>query len=328
MDDGKELSAVATVTINVIGNSAPVADINVYGTAEDTVLHVPAELGVLANDYDPEGKALQAHLYTEPLSGDISLALDGSLIYTPTLDFLGMDRFSYRAYDGRKFSPVVPVTITVSDRNDRPVANNDNYSTDEDTALAIAAPGVLANDTDADVLDVLQAIRVDEPAHGTLSMQNDGNFIYTPDEDFFGTDSFTYKVYDGTQYSASNATVNITVDAVNDPPEKVANNVLVVKQDSELTPITNSLLRFLDVETTDASQIEYTLEGGPDHGSLNVDATFTQADIDNGNLLYTHDGTSTISDSLRFTVSDGTDSVGSFLLQHNDCPGWCHHHRN
>ena len=64
--------------------------------------------------------------------------------------------------------------------NDRPVAVGDSYTTAEDTPLTIAAPGVLGNDTDVEG-DLLTASLVASPAHGTLTLNTNGSFTYTPD---------------------------------------------------------------------------------------------------------------------------------------------------
>ncbi|NEU06734.1 tandem-95 repeat protein, partial [Flavihumibacter sp. R14] len=94
-------------------------------------------------------------------------------------------------------SNIATVTITVTPVNDAPVAVNDAYSTAEETAITITAPGILANDSDIDN-DPLTAIKVTDPANGTVILNADGSFTYTPNANFNGTDSFTYKVSDGT----------------------------------------------------------------------------------------------------------------------------------
>ena len=107
------------------------------------------------------------------------------------------------------------VTITYR-ANRAPAAVDDAYSTDEDTVLNAAAPGVLGNDTDPDG-DALSAVLDSGPAHGTVSLDADGLFVYTPAPDYNGPDGFTYKARDGSQDSGA-ATVGITVAAVNDAP--------------------------------------------------------------------------------------------------------------
>jgi hypothetical protein len=106
------------------------------------------------------------------------------------------------------------VTITVNPVNDAPVAVDDAYGVDEDTTLNVAAPGVLANDSDVDG-DPLTAVKVSDVSSGTLTLNANGSFSYEPNPDFNGIDSFTYQAHDGTDYS-ENATVIITVNPVLD----------------------------------------------------------------------------------------------------------------
>jgi VCBS repeat-containing protein len=100
--------------------------------------------------------------------------------------------------------------------NRAPNAGNDSYNTNEDTPLTVPAPGVLANDNDPDG-DPITAVKLTDPAHGTVSLAANGSFTYTPQANFFGSDAFTYAANDGSTNSTA-ATVSITVNAVNDPP--------------------------------------------------------------------------------------------------------------
>ena len=97
-----------------------------------------------------------------------------------------------------------------------PVAEDDAYSTDEDTILNVAAPGVMGNDSDADG-DPLTAELDTDVINGVLTLNTDGSFSYDPNSGFFGTDNFTYHADDGL-YDSNVATVMITVNAVNNPP--------------------------------------------------------------------------------------------------------------
>lgn len=90
-----------------------------------------------------------------------------------------------------------------------PVAENDSYNTPEDTPLSVAAPGVLDNDSDADG-DSLMAVLESNPSSGSLSLQLDGSFHYTPSLNFVGEDTFTYKASDGINLS-NEVTVTITI---------------------------------------------------------------------------------------------------------------------
>ncbi|MGB0087917.1 MAG: cadherin-like domain-containing protein, partial [Planifilum fulgidum] len=178
-----------------------------YTTAVDTPLTVPAP-GVLTNDTDPNGDPLTAQLVTGPANGTLTFNSDGSFVYTPNAGFTGTDTFTYQASNGVSRSLVATVTITVNATNQPPVANDDSYTTDVDTPLTVPAPGVLANDTDPNG-DPLTAQLVDGPANGTLVLNPDGSFTYTPDTGFSGTDSFTYQASDG---SALSNVATVTID--------------------------------------------------------------------------------------------------------------------
>ena len=108
------------------------------------------------------------------------------------------------------------MTIAVSAVNDAPVATNDSYGTNEDGVLAIAAPGVLTNDTDVDSATLTAAL-VAGPSHGTLTINANGGFSYTPAANYNGTDTFTYTASDGS-LNSNVATVSIVVNPVNDAP--------------------------------------------------------------------------------------------------------------
>jgi VCBS repeat-containing protein len=225
------LSGSATATITVT-NRPPEAAANSYVTALNTPLDVPAP-GVLANDVDPDGDALTiveptpvsegtleldpdgdpltVTLGTDVANGVLDLQPDGSFTYTPDLDFFGNDTFTYTASDGELSSAPATVTITVTPVNDAPVAVDDAYATAFETELVVPAPGVLENDTDPDG-DTLTVTLDTDVANGTLNLQPDGSFTYTPDAAFSGEDTFTYTASDGVLSSAP-ATVTITVAA-------------------------------------------------------------------------------------------------------------------
>ena len=158
-----------------------------YSTAEDTALTVAAP-GVLANDTDVDGDSLTAVKVSDPAHGTLTLNSDGSFVYTPAADYSGADSFTYKASDGAADSNVATVSLTVTAVNDAPVAVADSYSVLKNGTLNIAAPGVLANDTDADS-DPLTAIKVTDPAHGTLTLNSNGSFNYTPTAGWSGADT-------------------------------------------------------------------------------------------------------------------------------------------
>ena len=96
--------------------------------------------------------------------------------------------------------------------NVAPTAADDNFATPQDQPLAVEPGGVLANDLDADG-DPLTAVLVNNPTNGTLVLNGDGSFLYTPNAGFAGTDSFTYLANDG-QADSALATATIAVNPV------------------------------------------------------------------------------------------------------------------
>ena len=183
--------------------------------AEGGTLNVAAP-GVLANDVDPEGQPLTAILVTGPAHGTLTLNANGSFTYVHDGSETTSDSFTYKANDGELDSNVATVTITITPVNDPPVAYTALYPAAEGGTLNVAAPGVLANDTDVEN-GALTAALVSGPAHGTLVFNANGSFTYTPAANYNGPDSFTYKANDGAADS-NVATVAISVAAVNDAP--------------------------------------------------------------------------------------------------------------
>ncbi len=134
--------------------------------------------------------------------------------YVPPEGYYGSVSFTYTIGDDDG-SSIGTVTIRVSQY--APTAADDSYGTDEDTPLTIEAAGVLNNDSDD---NPLTAGVVSNPANGTLWLNSDGTFTYTPYSNFHGTDSFVYEATDGR--NATPATVTITVDPILDDPIELA----------------------------------------------------------------------------------------------------------
>jgi len=270
MSDGV-ITDTATVYITVMSvNDPPVAMGDDYTTLAHLLLEVDAP-GVLLNDFDVDGDPLTAELVSDPVHGTVALSANGRFVYTPTLDFNGVDTFTYRAYDGLEYSNEANVTITVT-ANFAPVAADDAFHTFRNQALSVNAPGVLDNDEDADG-DPLTAVLASEPATGTVTLAADGSFVYTPTAGFAGVDMFTYRAYDGLNYSIV-ATVAITVE----------NRLPVAEDDAYSTPHNQALSvaapGVLDNDNdadSDTLTAEQTSE--PAHGTVEM--------ASDGSLVYT-----------------------------------------
>jgi VCBS repeat-containing protein len=209
MSDGEDNSNVATVTIDV--GHRPLAAPDAYSVAEDAPLAISVGEGVLANDSDGDDDPITAVLVSPPAHGTFTLNTNGSFNYMPAGNFTGQDSFTYHVSDGDQISSPATVTITVSPLNDPPTAVADSYGAFSGTPLVVtAADGVLANDVDVDG-QTLSAVLIANVSQGSLTLGDNGSFTYTPDLDFSGTDTFTYRATDGTLFSPIR-TVTFTVE--------------------------------------------------------------------------------------------------------------------
>ena len=284
--NGGTASEVFTITVTAV-NDAPVANDDTASTSEDT----PVTIDVLVNDTDADGDTLTVSAVTQPSNGAVTT--DGSnVVYTPDADFNGSDSFTYTAGDGTG-TDTATVTVTVVAVNDLPVAADNAYSTDEDTALTVAAPGVLGNDSDPDG-DALSAVQVSGPSNGTLTLSADGSFTYTPGADFNGDDSFTYKANDGTADS-SVATVTISVGVINDPP--VISSTASTTATEEIEYTYNPVATDADNDT-----LTWSLSNAP------VGMTINSA---TGTITWTPAEGVTTSGSVTLTVDDSNGGTAS-----------------
>ena len=213
VSDGQSGRDTATVVVTVIPvNDPPVAAANTVITQEDSAVTIL----VLANDSDADGESLTIASVTQPAHGAAAIDPgDTTLTYTPNTDFWGLDSLTYTVSDGQSGRDTATVVVTVISVNDPPVAVADTVTTPEDTAVTVL---VLTNDSDADG-DTLTIASVTQPAHGAAAIDaGDTTLTYTPNADFWGLDSFTYALSDG-QSGLDTATVLVTVNSVNDPPE-------------------------------------------------------------------------------------------------------------
>jgi large repetitive protein len=269
---------------------APVAAADTYRTPAGAALRVSAG-GVLRNDTGRAGK-LTAVRTTATTHGTLALSADGSFRYTPRKGFVGPDWFSYRAKDGTLTSKPATVTLVVLQSGGAPTAVNDVYTTGEDVPLVVGGLGVLANDTDGES-DTLTVNRDGGPQHGTLNLNSDGTFTYSPEPNFNGVDTWTYTDFDGTNTS-SVATVTITVTADNDPPDAVG-DTYEVAENSTLTVDTPGVLR--NDSDVDGDTLTAQLESNTAHGTVNLTA--------NGSFTYTPTPDYTGPDVFQYHAADG-----------------------
>ncbi|WP_250162885.1 Ig-like domain-containing protein [Psychrobacter sp. WY6] len=187
--DGTE---TITKTANIIVasvNDVPVSKDTIIAATEDTVA-----TGKLEAATDADGDALTYAIATGAANGKVVIGKDGSYSYTPNQDFSGEDTFTYTINDGQGGVITQTATVNVANVNDAPVSEDSTIAATEDTV----ATGQLEVATDADG-DTLTYTLDSEATNGTVIVNADGSYTYTPNANFNGEDSFTYTVTDGTE---------------------------------------------------------------------------------------------------------------------------------
>ncbi|HDU8600805.1 TPA: tandem-95 repeat protein, partial [Vibrio alginolyticus] len=308
---GESVSQTVNFTV------APVADIVADNATvvEDT----PTIIKVLGNDtFEGDDKVVSLDTNNGPANGTVSVNPDGSVTYTPNDNYHGTDSFTYIVTSGG-VSESTTVNVDVTPVNDAPVANDDTAVTDEDTPVTI---DVLPNDTDidGDTLSI-QSASVPE-AQGTVEIV-DGKLVFTPAENFHGDAEITYTVTDGSL--TDQATVNVTVNAVNDTPvveSSIADQTLA----EDFTPYSIDLnTAFSDVDNVDG-ELTFSVSGNSNIqvAIVNGIATFTPTADWNGSeaLKFTATDPSgeSVSQTVNFTVAPVADIVADKATVVEDTP--------
>ncbi|HBC3959421.1 TPA: tandem-95 repeat protein [Vibrio parahaemolyticus] len=308
---GESVSQTVNFTV------APVADIVADKTTvvEDT----PTIIKVLGNDtFEGDDKVVSLDTNNGPANGTVSVNPDGSVTYTPNDNYHGADSFTYIVTSGG-VSESTTVNVDVTPVNDAPVAKDDIATTQEDTAVTI---DVLPNDTDIDG-DTLRIDSASVPKEqGTVEVVN-GKLVFTPAENFNGDAEITYTVTDGAL--TDQATVKVTVNAVNDTPV-VESNIADQALAEDFTPYTIDLnTAFSDVDNVDG-ELTFSVSGNSNIqvAIVNGIATITPTADWNGSETLTFTATDpsgeSISQTVNFTVAPVADIVADKATVVEDTP--------
>jgi large repetitive protein len=298
-DGGTENGGVDTgdpqtfqITVNAV-NDVPVANDDTAQTDEDIPLVINDANTLAANDNkgaaNENDQTLSVDQVSNPSHGTVDLQ-NGKITFTPDANYHGQASFDYAVCDdGTTNGQPDPkcdtgtLSVEVNPVNDVPVPVDNNYNTPEETPLIVGSPGLLANDTDveqdtlrvadgnADTADGISP--VSGPANGTVELHEDGSFTYKPNTNYHGTDSFDYRVCDNgspePQCSVQTATVNVTIDPVNDAPE-AANDVNSTDEDTTLNVAAPGVLgNDSDFDDDPLTAVKVT---DPAHGTLTLNA--------------------------------------------------------
>ncbi|PEN13808.1 hypothetical protein CRI94_06995 [Longibacter salinarum] len=282
-------------------NAAPVGLDDDYVVEMGETLSIDAP-GVLSNDYDPNGDALSVVSFSDPGDGTVSISTDGSFSYTPDGGFSGTDSFSYTIRDAAgTLASTTTVTITVQPDADREaVAIDDHYVTMKGETLTVSSPGVLENDYDPDGDDIIAASFF-QPANGTVSLTTGGEFTYTPDSGFSGTDSFTYNMRDENGGTVSTGTVTLYVKPpANRPPVTLDDAYTVVEGQTLNVSAPAVLANDYDPDDDDIIASSYI---SPSNGSLSLNTA--------GEFTYTPDPGFTGTDSFKYSARDANGATSA-----------------
>ncbi|EOE7409569.1 tandem-95 repeat protein, partial [Vibrio parahaemolyticus] len=308
---GESVSQTVNFTV------APVADIvaDKATVVEDT----PTIIKVLDNDtFEGTDKVVSLDAENGPKNGSVIVNNDGTVTYTPDENYVGKDTFTYVVTSGG-VSESTTVEVNVTPVSDAPVAKDDIATTQEDTAVTI---DVLPNDTDADG-DKLSIESASVPKEqGTVEVV-DGKLVFTPAENFNGDAEITYTVTDGAL--TDQATVKVTVNAVNDTPV-VESNIADQTLAEDFTPYTIDLnIAFSDVDNVDG-ELTFSVSGNSNIqvAIVNDIATITPTADWNGSETLTFTATvpsgESVSQTVNFTVAPVADIVADKATVVEDTP--------
>lgn len=282
VSDGKGGTDSATVNLTITPvNDNPVANNDASSTSEN----VSVTINVINNDTDIDGDNLSVQSVTNGGNGSVIDNGNGTVTYTPNNGFFGSDVFTYVISDGAA-TDTGQVAVSVSEVARPPVAVDDSATITEDGQAVIA---VLDNDSDPDG-DLLTIQSVTQGSNGNVAISGD-NLIYTPNQNYNGSDSFTYTINDGTGLTDT-ATVRVTIAAVNDNPLANDDSASVVQGESV---VINAIANDTDVDgdTLSISQVSNGRNG-------------TVVNNGNGTISYTPFATFFGEDSFTYSVTDGS----------------------
>jgi gliding motility-associated-like protein len=289
-----------TAMVYVLITATPINHAPIANTDDTTTYNnQPVTIAVLNDDTDPDTDPIHtSSVVTAPTHGTAVLNSNGTITYTPTNGYTGLDSFVYEIKDTSAYLPHVLssqawvyVNVISNNLNHPPLAVNDTTSTPEATPVVIT---VLNNDSDPDGNNTIHVTNISQPVNGTAVLNPNGTVTYTPNAGFYGTDVFTYTICDnGIPVMCSQANVYINVTPVNNPP--VANTDVVTTSVNTTVKVT---VQSNDNDPDNNPLITKAVVTTPAHGTTVINP--------NGTIDYTPSANYTGLDSFTYRVCDST----------------------
>src|SRR5574344_573416 len=276
--NGGEITKELTINIESV-NDKPVATIITADGTEDQILTID----VLSGASDLDGDDLTITNATNGEHGTVSI-LDGKLVYTPTENYNGVDKISYTISDGNGGEITKELTINIESVNDKPVATVITATGTNDQPLTIDVLSG-ASDLDGDELTITTATNGD---HGTVEIV-DGKLVYTPAENYNGTDKISYTISDGNGGEITKE-LTINIESVNDKPVAT----IITADGTEDQILTIDVLS--GASDLDGDDLTITNATNGEHGTVSI--------LD-GKLVYTPTENYNGVDKSSYTISDG-----------------------
>ena len=246
--------------------SCSTSPLGIYVTGGQSV-----EIDLLAGAVKTDSTKVQ--IINEPLNGELELVSLGVVNYKPQADFYGQDSFTYQRFDNSFRAEAVDVYITVSEpkltskpnQNNKPIAKAVSLRTHKDQPVAVVLE---ACDLDNDVLSYEIT---SEPKNGSLNLVKVTEYRYVPNSSFVGTDTFSYRGFDGKEYGG-NATVTIVVEEeeidINNQAPNINNQSFTVKENAAV----NTLVGTVSGSDPENDTIRYEITSGNEQSVFSINA--------------------------------------------------------
>ena len=244
---------------------------------------------VSENDFNWNGNALTATVVAGPASGTLTFNSDGTFTYSPPASFVGDTQFTYELDDGTNTSNIATVSLSIE--NTQPELLDQFFLGSHDQTLNVAAPGLLARAHDEDQ-DALTIQLEQDVTSGSLTINADGSFSYTPNASFLGDDTFSISVSDGL---AASDPVQVTLRIENSDPES-ADDVYRIQHSETLNVTTADGVLANDFDA-DADVLAIELLSDVSHGTLTLNS--------DGSFDYVNTNPTVAEDQFTYRLNDG-----------------------